>query len=74
MSKRKKILFYLCFTQHLDFLGIGVVKLFLSPVPQVTLHSVHEPYFQKKLDTGMSLPSEKFWLIVYSYRTPGLVS
>lgn len=40
----------------------------------MTLHSVHEPYFQKKLDPGISLSSEAFWLIVYSYRTPGLAS
>lgn len=65
------------YSQNLIFLRVWVwskANLFLSPVPQVTLHSVHEPYFQKKVDEGMSLPSETFWLIVYSYRTPGLVS
>lgn len=43
-------------------------------MPHVTLHSAQEPNFQKKTDEGMSLSSETFRLMVYSYRTPGLVS
>lgn len=36
------------------------------PAPQVTLHSVQEPNFQKKLDVGRLLLLEAFLLMVYS--------